>query len=374
MTSQKNSSGERPQEAGKLGKPLVANAREGKVVGAAVLGCGSIGPLHAEALAGVKGARLVAVADIRPERARALADRYGVRWASGADELLGAEDVDLVCVCTPSGTHAALGVQAARAGKHVLLEKPIDVALDAADEVIAAAKSAGVVLSVVSQHRFDAGVTALKQALEAGSLGKISLAEARAWWYRTQAYYDSDTWRGTEALDGGALLNQGVHLVDLLLYLLGPAKKVFARTKRVAHDMECEDLALVSVEFASGVVASLSVTTASYPGSPETLGVTGSSASVVIEAGSVSSWQTDEHSAYDLAPAAGRPTPASAALGSANLAVTAHRAQLQDVVDAIAQGQQPAITGEDGRRALELVRAAYASARSGREVELSEPA
>jgi predicted dehydrogenase len=343
-----------------------------KTVGAGVLGCGSIGPLHAEALAGITGARLVAVADARPERARALAARHGVAWGSSLEELLAVDGVDLVCICTPSGTHAALGAQAALAGKHVVLEKPIDVTLEAADRVIAAARSAGVVLSVISQHRFDAGVAAVKEALQRGSLGKISLAEARAWWYRTQAYYDSDAWRGTEALDGGALLNQGVHLVDLLLYLLGSAKAVFARTKRVAHDMECEDLALVSVEFASGAVGSLSVTTASYPGCPETLGVTGSSASVVLEAGSVVSWQTDEHSAYDLAPAAGNPRPPSAALGSANLAVAAHRAQLQDVVDAVREGREPAVTGEDGRRALALVRAAYDSARSGRQVELKE--
>jgi len=340
-------------------------------VRAGVLGCGSIGPLHAEALSGVKGARLVAVADLREERARSLAARYGVKWASSLDDLLATEGIDLVCICTPSGTHGALGAQAARAGKHVVVEKPIDVTLEAADELIAAAKSSGVVLSVISQHRFDAGVAALKEALEHGSLGRISLAEARAWWYRTQAYYDSDTWRGTEALDGGALLNQGVHLVDLLLYLLGPAKSVFARTKTVAHEMECEDLALVSVEFASGVVASISVTTASYPGSPETLGVTGSSACVVLEAGAVVSWQTDEHSAYDLAPAAGS-RQASAALGSANLAVSAHRAQLQDVVDAIREGREPAIGGHDGRRALELVRAAYTSARTGQPVEVKQ--
>lgn len=339
-------------------------------LGVAVLGCGSIGPLHAEALEGVEGARLVAVADTRPERARALGTRYGVPALSSLDELLGLAEVDLVNICTPSGTHGRLGAQAARAGKHVLLEKPIDVDLEAAKEVIAASAKAGVVLSVISQHRFDAGVIALKQALSAGELGRIVLGEARAWWYRTQAYYDSDSWRGTAAFDGGALTNQGVHLVDLLLHLLGPVSSVFARNKTVAHEMECEDLALVSLEFESGVLGSLCVTTASYPGVPETLAVTGSSASVVLEAGSVLSWQSDESSDYDLGPGphgAAHHAP-SAAAGSAHLAVTAHRAQVQDVVDAIRQGRQPTVSGEDAMRALALVRAAYDSSRTAKAV------
>lgn len=343
------------------------------MLGVAVLGCGSIGPLHAEALAGVKGAKLVAVADMRLERARALGDRYSVPAYESLDELLARPEVDLVNICTPSGTHGRLGAQAARAGKHVLLEKPVDVDLEAADAAIAASAAAGVVLSVVSQHRFDAGVVALKEALGRDDLGQVVLAEGRAWWYRTQGYYDSDSWRGTAALDGGALLNQGVHLVDLMLYLLGPVSSVFARGKTVAHKMECEDLVVVSLEFESGALGSLCVTTASYPGVPETLAVTGSSASVVLEAGSVLSWQTDERSDYDLAPGPhGAPLhAASAAAGSRNLAVTAHRAQIQDVVDAVHEGRPPAVTGEDGRRALALVRAAYASSSSG---EAARPA
>jgi UDP-N-acetyl-2-amino-2-deoxyglucuronate dehydrogenase len=339
------------------------------VVGVGVVGCGSIGPLHAEALARVDGARLVAVADTRAERAGALATRYGVSACASLEDLLAVPGVDLVCVCTPSGTHGELAVEAARAGRHVVLEKPIDVSLEAADAAIAACAAAGVTLSVVSQHRFDPGVLTLKEALERGELGKVSLAEARAWWYRTQAYYDSDSWRGTAALDGGALMNQGVHLVDLLMHLLGPVRSVFARAATVAHQIECEDLALVSAELASGALASLAVTTASYPGAPETLGVTGDKASVLLEAGSVVSWRVAEDSAYDLGPQPQH--AASAAAGSANLAVTAHRAQLQDVVDAVRNGRSPAVTGDDGRRALQFVRAAYESAASGREVLLS---
>lgn len=354
---------------GKTGRPAL---------GAAVLGCGSIGLLHAKALMGVEGARLVAVADVRPERAGAIASRFGVTGCSSLEELLSLPGVDLVSICTPSGTHGWLGAEVARAGRHVVLEKPIDVRLEAADDVIAVSKAAGVVLSVISQHRFDPGVVALKAALDRGDLGRLVLVEARAWWYRTQAYYDSDSWRGTAALDGGALMNQGVHLVDLLLHLLGPVSSVFARAKTVAHEMEREDLALALVEFENGVLGSLCVTTASHPGVPETLAVTGSSASVVLEAGSVLSWEVDERFSRDLdrgchlqpGPNGVQRRP-SAAIGSQKLAVTAHRAQLQDVVDAISGGLPPAVTGEDARMALALVQAAYESAHLGRAVTLA---
>ncbi len=339
------------------------------MIGIGVLGCGTIGPLHAEAASSLDGARLVAVGDVRPERARAVADRYGVAAVASLEELLALSEVDLVCVCTPSGTHAGLGTEIARAGRHVVLEKPVDTDLKATEEVIATCREAGVVLSVISQHRFDAGVQRLRSALASGSLGDIVLAEARAWWYRTQAYYDADAWRGTYALDGGALSNQGVHLVDLLLYLLGPVESVFARAKTVAHEMEAEDLLVATLAFKSGVLGVVSVTTASFPGESETLAVTGSQAHVKLEAGAVATWRD----ASSTEPGDGAPEPraASAALGSRNLAVTAHRAQLQDVVSAIRDHRPPAITGEDGLAALALIQAAYESARTGKDVRLA---
>jgi len=330
-------------------------------LGIGILGCGTIGPLHAEAIAELDSARLVAVADLQPERAAALAGRYGAQACSSLGALLCVPGVDLVSVCTPSGTHGELGVEVAAAGRHVVLEKPIDVSLAAADEVIAACARSGVVLSVISQHRFDAGVVALRRALLDGAFGRVVLADARAFWYRTQAYYDADGWRGTLALDGGALMNQGIHLFDLLLHLLGPLESAFARSGTVAHSMEAEDVLVAALSLAGGTLASLAVTTASYPGMPETLAVTGTKGSVWLEAGAVASWQLST-------PAPELGGAASAALGSRHLAATAHRAQLADVVSAVRVGAAPAVTGADGRAALAGVLACYESARSGVDV------
>jgi predicted dehydrogenase len=340
-------------------------------IGIGILGCGTIGPLHAEAATRLRGARLVAVADQREERAHALAKRYNVVARADLEGLLSVSGVDVVSVCTPSGTHAALGCQIAESGRHVVLEKPIDVSLEAADEVITACSSNGVLLSVIAQHRFDAGFVELHEAMHSGRLGRITLAEARAWWYRTQAYYDADPWRGTWALDGGVLTNQGVHLVDLLLWLLGPVVSVFARASTVAHDMEAEDVIVVNLHFEKGALATLSVTTASYPGAPETLSVTSERASVTVKAGCLETWDiAGEHEAGMSKPDTKSPLR-SAALGSAFLSADAHRAQLQDVADALQQARRPMVTGEDGRAALAVVHAAYESVRTGRDVPVT---
>lgn len=338
-------------------------------IGIGLLGCGTIGPLHARAIRGIKQAELVAVCDVRKERAEALATEHGVLACASLDELLAVPGVDLVSVCTPSGTHGELGTKIAEAGRHVIVEKPIDTSTDAAEALIKACERAGVVLSVISQHRFDPGVQRLKAALEADALGKILLAEGRVWWYRSQAYYDQDSWRGTYAQDGGALMNQGIHTVDLLLHLLGPARSVFARAATAAHQMEAEDLLVANIAFSSGVLGVLSATTASFPGSAETVAVSGTAANVVLEAGSVRSWDQDEQ-------LLGKPTQitanslASAALGSRNLGETAHRLQIADVVDAIINDRPPEIRGEDGLLALNFVLAAYESARTGTDVAL----
>lgn len=338
------------------------------MVGIGILGCGTIGPLHAEAAAGIAGARLVAVADERLERAEEVARHAGGDVVARGDlpGLLAVPGVDLVCVCTPSGTHADLGCAIAEAGRHVVLEKPIDTDPRAAERVVATAARAGVVLSVIAQHRFDEGLSRLHRAIGAGELGEVVLGEGRAWWYRTQAYYDADAWRGTSDLDGGALSNQGVHLVDLLLWLLGPVDSVFARSRTAAHAMEAEDLIVASLRFASGALGALTVTTASYPGAPETIAVAGPEASVLVESGRVVSWRSARGAGDEDGTAS--PPAASAARGSRGLAVDAHRAQLQDVVDAVREARRPAVTGEDGRAALAVIAAAYASARSGGDV------
>jgi predicted dehydrogenase len=243
--------------------------------------------MHAAAIATVPRARLAAVTDVAGGAAAAFAAARGCAAEPGLDQLLARPDVDVVCVCVPSGLHAEVGVRAARAGKHLVVEKPIDVTLAAADRLIEAARAAGVALTVISQHRFDPGLIELKRLLGDGALGRLVLAEASTKWYRTQAYYDSAAWRGTWAMDGGSLMNQGIHYVDLLRWCMGPVTEVTAVCVTQAHQVEVEDTALAIVRFASGAVGTILSSTAAYPGFPQRLDITGTDGTVIVEDGRI---------------------------------------------------------------------------------------
>ncbi|MCA1665861.1 MAG: Gfo/Idh/MocA family oxidoreductase, partial [Thermomicrobia bacterium] len=219
---------EKDRDKGKKGKktkevpPAPPAMPEGEKIGFGIVGGGVIGPFHARAITAQPDARLVAVCDILPGAAEKLAGEFGAEAMTDLDVMLAREDIQVVNVCVPSGLHAAIGVKAAQAGKHVICEKPIDITLDAADRLIAACDAAGVRLQVISQHRFGAGMQRLKEAIDGGALGTLVMGNAEVFWYRAQTYYDSGGWRGTWALDGGGcLMNQGVHYVDLLRWAMG---------------------------------------------------------------------------------------------------------------------------------------------------------
>ena len=222
--------------------------------GFGIVGTGVIAALHAAAIRTLPGARLAAVTDVVAGAAGAFAAARGCAAEPDLDALLARPDVDVVCVCVPSGLHAEIGIRAARAGKHLVVEKPVDVTLAAADRLIEAARTAGVALTVISQHRFDPGLIELKRLIDEGALGRLVLGEASTKWYRTQGYYDSAAWRGTWAMDGGSLMNQGVHYVDLLRWCMGPVTEVTAVCATQAHQVEVEDTALALVRFGSGAV------------------------------------------------------------------------------------------------------------------------
>src|ERR1700759_2405513 len=253
--------------------------------GFGVVGAGVIGAFHAAAIAMVPDARLVAATDVAPGRAEAFAGRHGCVAAPDLDALTGRDDVDVVAVCVPSGLHAEVGVRAAQAGKHLVVEKPIDVSLAAADRLIAAAAAAGVTATVISQHRFDPGLIELRRVIDSGALGRLLLGQASTKWWRGQEYYDSAGWRGTWAMDGGALMNQGIHYADLLRWCLGPVAEVSAVTVTQAHDMEAEDCALATVRFTSGAVGTITATTSVVPGFPQRLEISGTEGSAVVEDG-----------------------------------------------------------------------------------------
>jgi UDP-N-acetyl-2-amino-2-deoxyglucuronate dehydrogenase len=343
----------------------------------ALLGAGTIGRVHAEALAGLDGARLVAVVDRDPAGARALADRSGAAVA-GADlaGVLRRDDVDAVVVCTPSGLHADGAVAALEAGKHVVIEKPIDVTLAAADRIIDAEKRSGRTVAVISQHRFDKSSEKVLRSVRDGHLGTITSAIASHAWWRGQSYYDSAGWRGTLELDGGgAVLNQAVHTVNLLTTIVGTPVEVFAYTARLAHErIEVEDTAVAVIKFAGGALGVIHGTTAAYPGLDASLRVFGTKGSAVISddelefihenAGEAPEITMSEmtglnHRTDDFALA-----PSDVAMGPA------HRRQLADFVDAVRTGRPPRVGTAEARLSLAVILALYESAASGRPVRL----
>ena len=340
------------------------------VHGFGIVGTGVIAAIHADAIAMLPDARLVAVTDVATGAAAAFAAARGCPAEPDLGALLARRDVEVVCVCVPSGLHAAIGVQAAKAGKHLVVEKPIDVSLDAADRLIDAARAAGVALTVISQHRFDLGLVELKRLLDDGALGRLVLGEASTRWYRAQGYYDSAAWRGTHAMDGGSLMNQGIHYVDLLRWCMGPPAKVTAVCATQAHQIEVEDTSLAIVRFASGAVGTILSSTAAWPGSPQRLEITGTEGTVTVEDGRIVR--------RALAAEPGAPVSAdsadagrSAAADPAALGAASHAAQLADLLDAVDARREPKVSGRSGRDALEIVLAVYESSRTGRPVTLS---
>jgi UDP-N-acetyl-2-amino-2-deoxyglucuronate dehydrogenase len=343
--------------------------------GFGIVGAGVIGATHAQAIALVPGARLVAIADVAPGRAKALAGEHGCAAEDDIDALLARTDIDVVAVCVPSGLHAEVGARAAAAGKHLVIEKPIDVTLAAADRLIGAARRARIAMTVISQHRFDAGLIELRRLLDDGALGAVVLGEASTKWYRTQGYYDSAAWRGTWGMDGGSLMNQGVHYVDLLLWAMGPVTEVTAVTATLAHRIEAEDVAVAALRFASGAIGSIVSSTAAFPGSAQRLEVYGTEGTVVIEDGQLI--RRSLNTPLDNGPSPGPvppdetgPAAGPAAATAAGIDPASHAAQIADLLAAIDEGRPPSVTAESARATLEVVCAVYESARDGRTVTI----
>lgn len=357
-----------------------------------IIGCGAIGPTHAGALQQLSDlAELVAVADMNPERSRPLVAKYNLKKCYKTDaEMLADPEIDAVCICTPSGMHADHAIAAMRAGKHAIVEKPMEVSLAACDRMIQAERETGKKLAIISQHRYDHSTIFVKDAICSGKLGKIILADMSVKWWRTQDYYDSGDWRGTWQLDGGgALMNQGVHTVDLLQWLAGPVESVFARTATAGHErIEVEDIAVATLKFKNGAIGTLTASTATYNGQPARIDIYGTEGSAVIEGDrlkmyrlkdgtEVSAEQASRH-ATSVAMGGTASVKEEAATRLSSTAASdpgavwgdAHREQLRDFIYAIQNDTHPLIHGTEGRRPLEVILAVYESARTGKEVIL----
>jgi UDP-N-acetyl-2-amino-2-deoxyglucuronate dehydrogenase len=359
----------------------------------AVIGCGVIGKTHVAAILELDRLRLCALVDVAVERAEALADtveeRTGVRpavYASIAEALAGSGKLDLVVVGTPSGMHVGHAIEALEGGAHVLIEKPLDVDVRRGEMLAAAARAAaerGQVCSIISQHRFDPSSRVVRRAIETGEFGRLTSAVASVSWWRSQAYYDSGDWRGTWALDGGgALMNQGVHTLDLLLWFLGRPVTVSAEFGLLAHEnVEVEDTVVATLTFESGALAVLHATTAAHPGLTARIQVLGERGSAIID--------SDRLEYFHAAD--GGDSPAMGRRGGGNQAdryrdpdepalegidatqfTLGHIRQYHDLLAAIDEGSVPGVTVDDALLALATVRAVYVSAVTGEKVAIAD--
>ena len=328
-----------------------------------LIGGGNITETHARAVRAIAGTQITAIYGTNSQNVARLCREHGGKTYQDFNAFLAHRPMDLVILGSPSGLHATQGIAAAKSGLHVLTEKPIEISTARADEMIAAAKRANVKLGVIFQDRMKPDIRRLKHWIDIGVLGKLFFVDARVKWYRPPEYYSTSKWRGTLALDGGgALINQGVHTVDLLLWLLGDVSRVQAHTATLLHKIEAEDTALALLEFANGAIGVFHATTAAYPGYQRRVEISGSEGTVILE--------HDRVIAADL-----RKVPADfavSAIGDRNhsassAAVTdvrGHQAVIEDFISATQQNKSPACDGTEGRRSIALVEAIYRAAKN----------
>jgi UDP-N-acetyl-2-amino-2-deoxyglucuronate dehydrogenase len=333
----------------------------------ALVGCGRISRNHFDAIAQVDGLELVAVADADLARAQAVGAEKGVPAFGSLEEMLEQIPSDLVAICTPSGLHPQQGIIAARAGRHVLTEKPMAISLAAADELVQACDGAGVHLFVVKQNRLNPPVQLLRRAIDKGRFGRIYMANVTVRWTRPQEYYDTEPWRGTWEFDGGAIMNQASHYVDLMQWLVGPAESVMAKTATQARRIEAEDSGVAVVKFRNGALGVLEVNVLTYPknleGSITLLGETGSVKIGGTAVNKVEHWSFADYDDDDkLVEAANTAPPSVYGFG--------HQPYYENVL-AVLQGRaKPDTDGRAGRKSLELILGIYESAKTGREVPI----
>lgn len=335
-------------------------------IGFGIVGGGMIGAVQAAAIQQINGAKLVAACGRDEARTAEFAAKFGCAVYTDYDRFLQHPGLQVINICTPSGTHAELGIRAAEAGKHVLTEKPIETTLEKADALIAACDRAGVKLGVIFQSRFLPAVQRIKQAIDEGRLGKLMLGDALVKWYRAPEYYAPGTWRGTLKMDGGgALINQAIHTVDLLRWMMGPVESAFAMKAALRYPhIEAEDTLVGNVRFQNGALGVVQAMTSAKPGFKRRLEISGERGTIILDGDAISVWAIDGEDA-DTGEAE------QLTDGSANPAAISnegHRRQIEDMMRAVIENRSPMIDGREGRKSLELVTALYAAANEGKPI------
>lgn len=335
-----------------------------------IIGCGMIANIHGKAIQEISTEALGGVYDPDLERAQEFAARYSCRVYQNIEEMLSDAELDIINICTPSKTHAELAIKAAHAGKHVIVEKPLAITIEDAKAVVCAQKESGVKISVISQLRFSPGVQALREAVLKEQLGKMIMGSLSMRYYRSEEYYQSGGWRGRWSTDGGgALMNQGIHGLDILCYICGSVAAVHGFYKTLSHDIEVEDTLCAILEFQNGALGTVEASTAVKPGSARRIEIGGTQGSAVLTEDAITEWKTESP-----LPDVGQSWYMDAAKDPGALDMTGHLLQFKNMLSAIEGREKLLVDAAAGCRAVELVLGIYESARSGNTVnfEISE--
>jgi len=344
--------------------------------GIGIVGTGLIAEFHARALGQVEGAQLAAVMSRSADRAEEFGRRFGCRGYDSLKSLLADPEVEIVSICTPSGAHLEPALEAIAAGRHLIIEKPLEISLERCDRILEAAEKRGVLVSGIFQSRFSNSARVLKQAVETGRFGRPVLGDAYVKWYRSQEYYDQGGWKGTRRFDGGgALMNQSIHAVDLLQWYMGPVRSVQAVTACLGHErIEVEDTAAAVLEFASGACGVIEGSTAVFPGFFKRIEICGTRGSAILEEENLVHWRFEEETEEDKAIRSRHSGGSGGGGGVADPAAISHeghKRQFQDFVNALNEDRPPLIDAAEARKSVAIILAVYESAESGKKVLLS---
>ena len=322
-----------------------------------ILGCGLIADFHANALRAIDKAELVGAADNSIDRAKQYAERYDIKAYANYEEMLADENIDAVCICTPSGFHAENAIQALKANKHVVLEKPMALTVEDTERIIAETKKTNKLLTVVSQLRFSKDVNRVKNLVKEGAFGKLIFCDLNMRYWREPTYYSSSPWKGTIKMDGGgALMNQGVHGIDLMLYIVGDAKVVKSVNRTAFHNIEVEDASVSIIEFENGAMGTVSGSTCTYPGFERTLEILGTEGCAILRENKIEKLvvhgETLVDGAEDDSFAGGTSDPAA-------IDTLVHKKQLKNFIKAVFGEEELLIDATEGQRAVKLIREIY---------------
>ena len=337
-------------------------------IGVGIIGTGSIVNTYVKCIEELNDVSLVALYTKSSQRIEEAKATFGMPVYSNLDEFMALQEIDLVCVCNESGRHGRAIKAAAKAGKHVLCEKPLEVTTEKIDEVLEFSKKQGITLGCVLQNRCSEAYRIVENTVKSGKLGKLLMGNAHINWYRPQAYYASSDWRGTLEYDGGAaLMNQGIHTIDLLINLMGDVKSVFGSVRTLVHDIEGEDVGIGLLHFENGAIGSITGGTALYPGYPEKVEIYGEKGSILMEGGRIKQWNIKDVPApnldVDKVDGSGSSDPTA-------ISHQHHKAVIADMIEAIEQRCSPMVEGKEARKAVAVITAIYESSENEKMVYL----